>query len=147
MEVREVMSRDVQMTSPRDSIESAAKMMAQTDCGSLPVADNDRLVGVVTDRDIVVRAVARGKSPAECTVNDVMSAGIKYVYEDEAADIAAQSMSRLQVRRLPVLNRRKRLVGIVALGDLATKNNGPMIGKALKEISKARPSGASGARH
>lgn len=146
MEVREVMSRDVRMTSPRDSVESAAKLMAQTDCGSLPVAENDRLVGVVTDCDIVVRAVAQGRSPAQCAVSEVMSPGIKYVYEDEAADIAAQNMSRLQVRRLPVLNRQKRLVGIVALGDLATKNNGPMIGKALKEISKNRP-GAASARH
>jgi CBS domain-containing protein len=135
MQVREVMSKDVKMVAPSDPINKAAKLMEKCDCGSLPVGENDRLVGVVTDRDIVVRAVSKGKAPKECTVRDVMSSGIKYVFEDEPTEAAAESMSRLQVRRLPVLNREKRLVGIVALGDLATKHDGPVAGHALKEIS------------
>jgi CBS domain-containing protein len=138
MQVREVMSKEVKIVSPGDTIDKAAKLMKDCDCGSLPIGENDRLVGVVTDRDIAVRAVAKGKSPKECTVRDVMSKGIKYVFDDETTEAAAQSMSRLQVRRLPVLNREKRLVGIVALGDLATKHDGPAAGSALKEISKSQ---------
>src|ERR1043166_3634958 len=97
MQVREVMSKDVKMVAPSDPINKAAKLMEKCDCGSLPVGENDRLVGVVTDRDIVVRAVSKGKAPKECTVRDVMSSGIKYVFEDEPTEAAAESMSRLQV--------------------------------------------------
>jgi CBS-domain-containing membrane protein len=136
MQVREVMSRDVKLTAPNDTIDKAAVLMGECDCGSLPVGENDRLVGIVTDRDITPRAVAKGKSPKECTVREVMSSRIKYVFEDEPTEAAAQSMSKLQVRRLPVLNRQKRLVGIVTLGDLAIKQDGPAAGKALKEVSR-----------
>jgi CBS domain-containing protein len=136
MQVREVMTKDVTLISPDETIAQAAKMMGDTDCGALPVGENDRLVGMITDRDIVLRAVARGKSPAETKVRDAMSPGIKYVFEDESAETAAQSMSRLQVRRLPVLNRNKRLVGVVALGDLAVRQDGNTAGTALKAISK-----------
>jgi CBS domain-containing protein len=109
--------------------------MGQLDCGSIPVGENDRLVGIVTDRDIVLRAVANGKAINDCKVRDVMTSGIRYVFEDESADNAAQNMSRLRVRRLPVLNRQKRLVGIVALADLAVKHNGPATADALENIS------------
>ena len=93
--------------------------MRDHDCGALPVRKDERLVGIITDRDIAVRAVAEGKPVDECTVGEVMTPGIKYVFEDEMAEAAAENMSRLQIRRLPVLNREKRLVGIVALADLA----------------------------
>jgi CBS domain-containing protein len=83
------------------------------------VGENDRLVGMVTDRDIVLRAVAKGKTPSKSTARDVMSPDIKYCYEDETIEDAARNMASLQVKRLPVLNREKRLVGIVSLGDLA----------------------------
>jgi CBS domain-containing protein len=135
MQVREVMSRDVLVVSPDDTIEKAAALMEQVNCGSLPVGENDRLVGMITDRDIALRAVAKGNPPDHCTVRDVMSTGVKYVYEDETTQDAADSMSGLQVRRLPVLNRQKRLVGIVSLGDLAVKSNVRAAG-ALKDISK-----------
>jgi CBS domain-containing protein len=138
MRVREVMSRDVLLTSPDDTIQKAAALMAQADCGALPVGENDRLVGMITDRDIALRAVAKGNAPDRCTVRETMSPGIKYVFEDETTDAVADSMSGLQVRRLPVLNREKRLVGIVSLGDLAIKHSGPAA-TALKEIS--RPNG------
>jgi CBS domain-containing protein len=137
MKVREVMSKDVRIAAPTDTIDKAATLMGECDCGSLPVGENDRLVGIITDRDITLRAVATGKSPKQCTVGEVMSSGIKYVYEDETTEEAAQNMGKLQVRRLPVLNREKRLVGIVALGDLATKQDGPVAGKTLKEVSRA----------
>jgi len=135
MQVREVMSKDVLLTSPDDTIEKAATLMGQVNCGALPVGENDRLVGMVTDRDITLRAVAKGNSPDHCTVREVMSPDIKYVFEDEATEAAAESMSKLQVRRLPVLNRQKRLVGIVSLGDLALKQKEPAA-NALQGISK-----------
>ncbi len=135
MQVREVMSRKVLVASPDDTVEKAATLMAQVNCGALPVGENDRLVGMITDRDIALRAVAKGNPPDHCTVREAMSPGVKYVFEDETTQAAADSMSGLQVRRLPVLNRQKRMVGIVSLGDLALKSNGPAA-SALKEISK-----------
>ena len=121
MQVQEIMSRDVVLASPDDTLQSAAKKMADIDAGALPVGEQDRLVGMVTDRDIVVRAVAKGSAPKQCKVRDVMSSDIKYCYEDESVEDVARNMSSLQIKRLPVLNREKRLVGIVALGDLATE--------------------------
>ena len=120
MKIKDIMSHDVRTVKPTDTAQHAAEIMAQTDVGALPVADNDRLVGMVTDRDIVVRAVAKGKAPDQCSVRDVMSEGIKYVYADESTEDLARNMADLQVRRLPVLSREKRLVGIVAMADLAT---------------------------
>jgi CBS domain-containing protein len=140
MQVREVMSRDVLVTSPDDTIEKAATLMAHVNCGALPVGENDRLVGMITDRDIALRAVAKGNPPDQCTVREVMSRGIKYVFEDETTQAAAKSMSNLQIRRLPVPNRQKRLVGIVSLGDLALKQKEPAA-SALQQISK--PDGAA----
>jgi len=93
--------------------------MAEIDAGFIPVGENDRLVGMITDRDIVIRAVAKGKTPGKCVARDVMSPETKYCYEDETIEDAARKMATLQVKRLPVLNRDKRLVGIVSLGDLA----------------------------
>lgn len=134
MNVSEVMSRDVKIASPEDTLQHAAQMMEGIDAGALPVGENDRLVGILTDRDITLRAVARGKAP-ECKVRDVMSENIKYVYEDDTLEKVAKSMGDLQVRRLPVLDRKKRLVGIVSLGDLALKKT-ESAGKALKKVSE-----------
>lgn len=135
MHVSEVMSRDVRVASPDDTLKRAAQMMTDSDCGVLPVGEDDRLVGMLTDRDIAVRAVAQGKSPSKCKVREVMSPEIKYIYEDESIEDAVRNMSALQVRRLPVLSRAKRLVGIVSLGDVATKH-GDGAGEALKHISE-----------
>jgi len=135
MLVREIMTRDVRVTSPDDNLQSAAQLMERDDFGLLPVGEDDRLVGMLSDRDITIRAVARGLAPARCKVRDVMTTDVKFVYEDESADDAARNMSELQVRRLPVLNRGKRLVGIVSLGDLARKEPKPA-GDALKSISQ-----------
>jgi CBS-domain-containing membrane protein len=135
MNVREIMSQDVVIASPDDTLQHAAELMADIDAGVLPVGENDRLVGMLTDRDITVRAVAAGKSPRECKVRDVMSPDIKYIFEDEAIEKAAQNMSDLQVRRLPVLNRDKRLVGIVSLGDVSLKKQRSG-GEALQGVSR-----------
>jgi CBS domain-containing protein len=120
MQIAEIMTRDVQLASPKQTLQEAARLMAELDVGAIPVADKDRLVGMLTDRDICVCAVAAGKNPAQCKVGEVMSAEVKYVFEDEMTEDLARNMSTLQVRRMPVLNRDKRLVGIVSLGDLAT---------------------------
>jgi CBS domain-containing protein len=138
MRVRECMTRDVTITDPQATICDAAKMMADCDAGVLPVGENDRLVGVVTDRDIAVRGVAEGKSP-DTRIRDVMSAEVRYCFEDDDVDDVLRNMGELQVRRLPVLNREKRLVGIVSLSDLATNGAKAHAGEALSDI--ARPGG------
>jgi CBS domain-containing protein len=135
MEISNVMTRDVKIGSPEDTLQHAAKMMEKNDFGLLPIGENDRLVGMLSDRDITVRAVARGLAPDRCKVRDVMSRDVKYVYEDESIEDAARNMSDLQVRRLPVLSRNKRLVGIVSLGDLALTEPEPA-GDALTSISQ-----------
>ena len=135
MNVSEVMSSDVKIASPDDTLQHAAQLMHDIDAGVLPVGEGDRLVGMVTDRDIAVRAVAEGRIPATCKVREVMSAEIKYVFDDESIEVAARSMGELQIRRLPVLNRAKRLVGIVSLGDVALRKK-KVAGDALKDVSQ-----------
>jgi CBS domain-containing protein len=116
------MTRDVRVATPGQSIRDVAKMMAEIDAGAMPVGENDRLVGMVTDRDIAIRAVAQGKGP-DTPVREVMSSEVKYCFEDEDLEHVAKNMGDIQVRRLPVVNRDKRLVGIVALGDIARKED------------------------
>jgi CBS domain-containing protein len=118
MRVQESMTKNVRIANPNQPISAAAKMMAECDCGALPVAENERLAGMITDRDIAVRAVARGKGP-DTPVREVMSEGICYCFEDQDISEVAANMADIQVRRLPVLNREKRLVGILSLGDIA----------------------------
>jgi CBS domain-containing protein len=139
MNVSDCMTRDVTVVSPNDTIQQAAKIMGQIDAGILPVAENDRLIGMITDRDIAIRAVAEGKDPAQCRVRDVMTTEVRYVFEDESIAEVADNMSELQVRRLPVISREKRLVGIISLGDIARENEPKQAGEALQGI--ARPGG------
>jgi CBS domain-containing protein len=139
MKVREAMTTDVCLIEPDRSIRDAAELMADQDIGALPVGENDRLVGMVTDRDIAVRAVACGLGP-ETTVREVMSNDIKYCFEDDDLDDASQNMGQAKVRRMPVLNRDKRLVGIVAIGDLARCEDEQELGRAIADIST--PGGA-----
>jgi len=133
------MSDDVQIASPNQSIRDAASLMAKIDAGVLPVGDNDRLVGMITDRDIALRAIALGKGP-DTPVRDVMSQDVKYCFEDDDVDDVAQNMADIKVRRLPVLNKSKRLVGIVSLGHLAVADGPANAGEALCGISE--PGGA-----
>jgi len=140
MKVSDAMTRDVRIANPNETIQDAAKMMSDVDAGVLPVGENDRLVGMITDRDIALRGVAQGKGP-QTLVREVMTDHVHYCFEDEDTDDVTRKMADSQVRRLPVLNRDKRLVGILSLGDLATSREGADdAGEALSEIS--RPGGA-----
>jgi CBS domain-containing protein len=135
MRVSEAMSRDVRLATPQQSIREVAQTMADIDAGAVPVQENDRLVGMITDRDIAIRAVARGKGP-DTPVGEVMSREqVLYCYDDEDIDHVAQNMSEQRVRRLPVVNREKRLVGIVSLGDVAIKEKRAG-GQAVSGVSK-----------
>lgn len=137
MQIRELMTRDVQVVAPSLPLSEAAVLMRNGDFGALPVGENDRLIGVVTDRDIITRAIAEGKDPKTTQVGDVMSEGIRWVYEDEDTDEAARRMQEGQIRRLPVINRDKRLVGIVSLGDFALESSEMQpAADALKGVSK-----------
>lgn len=118
MQVADVMTRNVRIARPDQSIREAAELMSECDCGALPVGEGDRLVGMVTDRDIVTRAVAFGMG-CDTRVGEVMSESVKYCFEDESLEQVGRNMADVQLRRLPVLDRDKRLVGILALGDLA----------------------------
>ncbi len=131
--LKELMTHDVKVITPDKSIQEAAKMMRDGNFGMLPVEENDRMIGAISDRDIAVRAVAEGKD-FTTQVRDVMSTGIAWAYEDETVEEAVAIMSERQVRRLPVVNRAKRLVGIVALGDLASEMK--PAAQALSEISR-----------
>ena len=119
--LKDLMSKDVKVISPDTTIREAAHAMLEGNFGMLPVSENDRMVGAISDRDIAIRAVAEGKGP-DTKVRDVMSEGISWAYEDDTVDKAAKIMSERQVRRLPVVNRDKRLVGIVSLGDFAVES-------------------------
>ncbi|WP_134495924.1 CBS domain-containing protein [Microvirga pakistanensis] len=135
MRVSEAMTRDVRVARPDQTIQDAAKMMSDVDAGVLPVGENDQLVGMITDRDIAIRGIAQGKGP-DTPVREVMTADVKYCFEDEDTDQVARNMADQQVRRLPVVNRDKRLVGILSLGDLAVMQGGRPAGEALAGISE-----------
>ena len=134
--LKDLMSRDVKVISPDMSIREAAIEMRDGDFGMLPVGENDRMIGTISDRDIAIRAVAEGKDTGT-KVRDVMSEGIAWAFEDDSVEEAAKIMSKCQVRRLPVVNRDKRLVGIVALGDFAVESSEIRpTAEALSKISK-----------
>ena len=118
--IKDVMSRDVQVISPDAPIAEAAKRMRDGDFGMMPVGENDRLVGAISDCDMVVRGLAAGHG-GDAKVRDVMSDGVRWAYEDETVERAALIMAQYQIRRLPVINHDKRLVGILALADVAVK--------------------------
>jgi CBS domain-containing protein len=135
-QLKDLMSRDVQVISPDMSIQEAAIKMRDGDFGMMPVGEDDRMIGTLSDRDIVIRAVADGLD-ADTKVRDVMSEGIAWVYEDDSVENAAMIMSEWQVRRLPVVDRDKRLVGIVTLGDFAVESTDIQpVAEALSEISQ-----------
>ena len=123
MRVSEAMTREVKICTPGLSIRDAARTMAAADVGALPVGENDRLIGMITDRDIAVRGVAQGKGP-DTPVRELMSEHVEYCYDDEDLERVAHGMAQVRVRRLPVVNRQKRLVGILSLGDVARRGKG-----------------------
>ena len=134
MKVKQAMTRDVCVARPDETIRHAAMDMLKLDVGALPVTDGERLVGMITDRDIAVRAVSKGKGP-DTLVTDVMTAEVQFCFDDDELDHVAQNMGNQQVRRLPVVDRQKRLVGIISLGDLAIKEDNDA-GDALSHISR-----------
>ncbi|MPZ33235.1 MAG: CBS domain-containing protein [Rhodospirillales bacterium] len=135
MRVSEAMSRDVQIANPDQTLQQAATKMRDLGIGALPVGENDRLVGMITDRDIAVRAVAENKAPST-KVREAMTQDVKFCYDDEDVDHVAHNMGDQQVRRLPMVNRDKRLVGILALGDLAAQGEARPAAQALEGISQ-----------
>lgn len=139
MKVSDVMSRDVHIIDPERTIREAAEIMKKHDIGALPVADGDKLIGMITDRDIAIRGVGEGKGQ-DAKIRAVMSKEVKYCFDDEDVDHICENMAELKVRRLPVMNRGKRLVGILSLGDLAIETPHQHAGKALHGISQ--PGGA-----
>jgi CBS domain-containing protein len=136
MKVREVMARQVEIASPDDSIQEIAMKMGRLDVGVIPVGENDRLVGMLTDRDIAVRAVGQGRGP-DTKVRDVMTPEVKYCFDDEQVSHVSKNMADLKVRRLPVVDREKRLVGILSLGDIAEEQAPEKTGQALRGISQS----------
>ncbi len=137
MKISACMTRDVRIADPAETLQEAARAMAELDAGFLPVGEGDRLIGVITDRDIVIRGVANGRA-SDTTVREVMSPDVRYCYADDSCVDILYNMADLQVRRLPVVDRDKRLVGIVSITDLATNGESSLAGEALTQI--ARPS-------
>jgi CBS domain-containing protein len=134
MKVRDCMSRDVHLARPDDTICDAARAMAEIDAGALPVAEIDRLVGMITDRDIALRAVAQGRGP-DTRVDQVMTREVLYCFEDQDTDDVLRNMGDQKVRRLPVVDREKQLIGIVSLSDMTTGGARPPAAEALQQIA------------
>ena len=131
MKVSEIMTPKAQWVGPDTSVQEIAAKMRDENFGSLPIGENDRLIGMVTDRDIVCRAVAEGRDPAKTKARDVMSKHITYCFDDQEADDAAHIMEQKHIRRLAVLNRDKRLVGILSVDDLASRGSHELSGEVL----------------
>jgi CBS domain-containing protein len=137
MKVNEIITHDPEVIRPETALIEAAQKMKSLDIGMLPVCDGDRLVGVITDRDITVRGVAQGYDPKTARVQEVMTPEVIYCFDDEDVKDVAKKMEEKQVRRLPVLNREKRLVGIVSLGDLAVRTGKEQLaGEVLERVSE-----------
>ncbi len=135
MKISEVMTRDVQVARPDDTIQSVAQTMAQSDVGAVPVCDGQKLQGMVTDRDITIRAVAQGLG-SDAPIRQVMTGNLEYLYADDDLDHAADKMASSQIRRLPVVDQDQQLVGIISLGDLSREHKEKVVGRTLEEISE-----------
>jgi CBS domain-containing protein len=137
MKLKDVMTENVEVVAPDTSLEQAARKMRDLDVGLLPVCDGERLVGMLSDRDLTIRATAEGRDPKTTPVRESMTPEVLYLFEDQEVSDAEQLMSKRQVRRLTILNRDKRLVGIVSLGDVATKTDKTRaVGKTLEKVSE-----------
>jgi CBS domain-containing protein len=137
MKINEILTPNPQCISPETTLTAAAQKMKSLDVGMLPICENDRLVGTLTDRDIAIRSVASGANPNTATVRDAMTREIVYCFDDDDVEDAADLMEQKQIRRLPVLSRSKRLVGIVSLGDLAVRTQREKLaGEVLERVSE-----------
>ena len=143
MNVSEIMTTNVQVIQPQESLRRAATLMQELDIGALPVCDGQRLLGMLTDRDITVYGVAQGMNPDECCVSDVMTEHVEYCTIDQDTDQVMRLMGEKQVRRLPVVDGDKNLIGIVSLGDLAVRQDGH-IDRTVRQISEpGHPAGGT----
>ncbi|MGD8701604.1 MAG: CBS domain-containing protein [Desulfosarcina sp.] len=136
MLVKEVMTRDVEYVTNENTLQEAAEKMKELDVGELPIAIGNEAVGVLTDRDIVIRSIAHGNDPKVAKVIDAMTEGIIACYEDDKIEKAAKSMGKHRVRRLPVLNENGNITGMISIGDLASNLDNSLVGEVLMEISK-----------
>ena len=140
MQVKEIMTRKVEIIHPETSIAEAAEIMKAHDVGALPVCDGDNLIGMLTDRDIIVRATADGFHPETMQAGEVMTADVVYGFEDQEVSEVGKIMEEHQIRRLPILSREKRLVGVLSLGDIVIgTQDKDLAGAALKEVSEPTP--------
>ncbi|MBI4473293.1 MAG: CBS domain-containing protein [Acidobacteria bacterium] len=138
MKVSEIMTKKVECIAPNTTISKAAELMRDHDIGFLPVCDNDRLAGTVTDRDITIRSVAQGRDPRLAPISEIMSQSVFYCYEDDDVEKVGREMQNKEVRRMLILNRDKRLVGVVSLGDIAkTSGEKELAGETLGDIAEA----------
>jgi CBS domain-containing protein len=133
MKIRDILTKDPHVVRPDAMISEAAKMMKQYDIGMLPVCDGQRLVGSVTDRDLAIRAIADGRNPLSTKVSDIMTPKVSWCYDDQELEDAAQVMEQKQIRRLPIVNREKQLVGIVSLGDFALRSQNNRLAEEVLE--------------
>ena len=137
MQLKEIMTRDVEIIAPEATLQDAAKKMKALNVGLIPVCDGNRITGMLTDRDITVRATAEGRSPTKTKVCEVMSQDVAYCFDDQSIEQAVRLMELKQIRRLPIMSRDERLVGIVSLGDLAVHTGDQVLaGEALMEVSE-----------
>ena len=143
-QVSQVMTRGVRMMAPTDSMLLAAQAMDELNVGAVPVCDGDRLVGIVTDRDIAVRGVAQGRPAESTSLTDVMSTEVQWCFEDQDVDDVVEQMRDVQIRRVPVMDRQQHVVGILSLGDIAAKVSGADASEALEGISEPAEPDRSG---
>ena len=136
MKLNEIMTPKVEVLPPDASVQEAAQRMKELDVGFIPICDGQRLVGMLSDRDITIRATADGLDPTETSVSEVMSDEVLYCYEDQDVEEAARLMNDRQIRRLPILDRQKKLCGIVSLGDIAVRVGPELSGQALEGVSE-----------
>lgn len=134
--LKDIMNTNIELVNPGDSLRAVANKMREHDTGFLPVGENDRLVGVITDRDIVLRGLAEGINPDSALNKELLSSPVEYLYEDQDVSEAETMMKKKQIRRLLVLNRDKRLVGVISLGDFAKGTPSDRSGDVLKSVSE-----------
>lgn len=138
--VRDVMTPNPETVTQKDSIRDVARIMKDTDTGIVPVVDGKKIIGLITDRDIVVRGIAEGKDMANASVSEVMTKSVRSVQEDAPVSEVLQMMTSAEIRRVPVVNGNDEIVGIVSIGDIASDSNNPgKVGRALEDISEAPP--------
>jgi|ERR1041385_2123444 CBS domain-containing protein len=143
MQAKDLMTQSVECISPETPVRNAARTMKSHDVGFLPVCENDRLVGTLTDRDIVLRVIAEDKDVSDIKASDIMTKDVFWCYEDQTSDEVAEYMAEKEIRRVLVLNRQKRLVGVISIGDLAQKGEEHVTGKTIKDIANAPPAKAA----